>query len=288
MVYAIVLYFAFATAALAFLVLPQTRAWAAARAQRFAAHGARAGQRVADGSRRGAQSAFSNLDAAAVATGGWFVARRRFIAIAAAFLLGAPLLALGLALSGHLNLAGFDHRASREVDERVAGLLKGEQLVPPAPLPPELFATAEVEQALPLARTASRQWELLDPEFRQRLLLAWKLMQQEHGIEMVLLEGYRSPERQAQLAALGPSVTRATAGMSYHQVGLAADAAFLRNGRIVISEQDAWAAAAYERYGAVARSVGLVWGGDWKSIRDLGHVELRRDGALPAKPAAAR
>jgi hypothetical protein len=67
--------------------------------------------------------------------------------------------------------------------------------------------TAEVEQARPLIRYASRQWELLDEEFRKRLLIIYKVMREKHGYEMVLLEGYRSPERQAQLAGLGRHVT---------------------------------------------------------------------------------
>jgi len=105
-------------------------------------------------------------------------------------------------------------------------------------------------------------------------------MRERHGYEMALIEGYRSPERQNQLAALGKQVTQVGAFGSYHQVGLAADCGFLRNGRLVISEQDPWAARGYELYGEVARSTGMVWGGGWRSLKDLGHVELRRPGVL--------
>ncbi|MEO7055528.1 MAG: M15 family metallopeptidase, partial [Caldimonas sp.] len=117
------------------------------------------------------------------------------------------------------------------------------------------------------------------------MLVVFKLMHDQHGIDMVLLEGYRSPERQARLAALGPNVTRAGAGESYHQYGMAADCAFMRDGRIVISEQDPWVAAAYATYGEVSRSVGLTWGGGWRSIKDYGHVELRREGFSPSRAA---
>ncbi|BAL95931.1 peptidase M15C family protein [Rubrivivax gelatinosus IL144] len=182
---------------------------------------------------------------------------------------------------------GFDHTYSRDKNARIAELLQGEQLVPPPRLPPDLFTTREVEQAHPLADSASRQWELLDADFRQRLLMAFKLMREQHGYEMVLLEGYRSPERQAQLASLGPAVTHAGAGQSYHQYGLAADCAFMRDGRIVISERDAWAARGYEHFGAVAEAVGLSWGGAWRTLVDLGHVELPRTGVLPRRSASA-
>lgn len=178
---------------------------------------------------------------------------------------------------------GFDHTASREINPQVAALLQGEQLVPPAPLPPELFMTREVERARPATATASRRWELLDGEFRNRLLAVYRIMREQHGLEMVLLEGYRSPERQAELAAMGPQVTHAGAGESYHQHGLAADSAFLVNGRVVISEKDPVAARGYELFGDVAQSAGLVWGGGWRTLKDLGHVELRRPGVLRSR-----
>lgn len=109
-------------------------------------------------------------------------------------------------------------------------------------------------------------------------------MRDEHGYEMALLEGYRSPERQARLAALGSNVTQAGAYHSYHQYGLAADCAFYREGKLVISEKDPWAMRGYELYGQIAESAGLTWGGRWKMM-DLGHVELRRAGVLGKKPA---
>ncbi|MFT3717272.1 M15 family metallopeptidase [Pseudorhodoferax sp.] len=215
-------------------------------------------------------------------------ASARWVCAAAVVLAAVP--AATLWLRDRNAYDGYDHTASRGVNPQVARLLEGENLVPPAPLPPELFMTRELERARPAIATASRQWELLDAEFRSRLLAVYQVMRDQHGYEMVLLEGYRSPERQAELAALGPTVTYATAGASYHQYGLAADSAFIIDGRIVISEQDPRAARGYALYGAVAQSAGLVWGGSWRSLKDLGHVELRRPGVLrrtePARPPA--
>lgn len=162
---------------------------------------------------------------------------------------------------------------------QIALLLDGEHLIPPLPLPPEAFMTREVEMIRPDAVSASRDWQLMDAEFVQRLLLVFKLMKERHGYEMVLLEGYRTPERQNQLLAKGWHVTQAAANMSYHQYGLAADAAFMRDGRIVISERDSWVMRGYELYGEIAEQVGLTWGGRWK-MQDYGHVELRRSGVL--------
>jgi len=165
-------------------------------------------------------------------------------------------------------------------DRKIAALLAGEHLAPPPSLPPAVFATTEVEMLRPSLGSASRDWTLLDGQFRQRLLTVFKLLAEQHGYEAVLLEGYRSPERQAELLLRGPAVTQAGPNMSYHQHGLAADVAFLRDGRLVISERDPWTMRGYELYGALAEAAGLTWGGRWKMM-DLGHVELRRREVLP-------
>lgn len=162
---------------------------------------------------------------------------------------------------------------------QISQLLAGEQLFPPPPLLPETFLTPEVTQLRPEVATASRNWGQMDAEFNQRLLLVFKLMREQHGYEMALLEGYRSPQRQQRLAEQGPHITKAGANMSFHQYGLAADCAFYRDGKLVISESDPWAMRGYTLYGQIAESVGLTWGGRWK-MGDLGHVELRRKGVL--------
>ena len=207
---------------------------------------------------------------------GW-INQHKF-AIGAGFLLIiVPPLAV-MTLSTGVQLRGFsDDRA--QMNPQVAALLQGEQLVPPSPLPPAIFIAAEVEQARPMLVSASRNWQLLDPDFVQRLLLVFKIMREKHGYEMAILEGYRSPERQDTLARMGGSVTNAKAFQSYHQFGLAADSAFLRDGKLVITEKDPWAMKGYQLYGEVAESVGLTWGGRWKMM-DFGHIELRKPGVI--------
>lgn len=165
-------------------------------------------------------------------------------------------------------------------DQQISVLLAGERLTPPPPLPPAIFATAEVELLNPSVGTASRDWNLLDDQFRQRLLTVFKVLRERYGYEAVLLEGYRSPERQAELFLRGPSVTQAGPNMSYHQRGLAADVAFLRGGNLVISEREPWVMQGYWVYGALAEAAGLTWGGRWKML-DLGHVELPRRAPIP-------
>lgn len=268
---AIVLYFLLACTVAGLLLLPGfreqvTRAlWSA-------------GQRMSGAQRNAQQAASRNMrQGVTQALGGTRWLRRHALGLSVALaLLAAPPL-LVFSLRGWHTLDAFDDSTTAQPDSVVATLLQGEQLVPPQPLPPEVFTTAEVESVRPRLASADRRWDLLDTEFRQRLLLAYKLMREEHGYEMALIEGYRSAERQTMLAGLGTNVTNAAAWQSYHQYGLAADSAFLRDGKLVISERDPWAAKGYELYGGVAQRVGLTWGGRWQNA-DLGHVELRKQG----------
>lgn len=160
-------------------------------------------------------------------------------------------------------------------DPVLQALLEGPALSVPEALPPEVFTSAEVEGVRPLLVDASRNWTRLDPEFRQRLLAVFQVMQQRHGYAMTLIEGYRSPQRQDLLARMGHHVSNARAFQSFHQYGLAGDCAFLRAGQVVISERDPWAARGYRLFGETAEAFGLTWGGRWQ-MADLGHAELRR------------
>jgi peptidoglycan L-alanyl-D-glutamate endopeptidase CwlK len=206
---------------------------------------------------------------------GWIARNRLLAALALAALVLPSLLVVvtrGPAIFDFAEQGSFG-------DRQITLLLEGEQLVPPAALPPEVFTTREVELIRPDIAYASRDWALLDQEFVHRLLVVFKLMKERHGYQMALIEGYRSPQRQEELLAQGAHVTRAGANMSYHQHGLAADVAFFVNGRVVISERDPQIMRAYQLYGEIAEQVGLTWGGRWK-MQDYGHVELRRPGVL--------
>ncbi len=216
--------------------------------------------------------------------------RHKWFVITSALFLTMPPLAIVLFSSG--NYSGGFKDDMPQTNSQISVLLKGEQLVPPAPLPPEVFVVADAlmlrnqvsQYTLPLLVSASRNWQLLDRDYTQRLLLVFKIMREQHGYEMAILEGYRSPERQDMLSKLGIQVTGAKAFQSYHQYGLAADCAFLRDGKLVISERDPWAMKGYVLYGEVAESVGLTWGGRWK-LMDFGHVEWRKPGFVKIAPA---
>jgi len=277
--FAIVGYFVLACSLAALLLLPAFREQVASRVVRAGQRLAgvqQSAQRVAS---RNAQQGLTQASDAALGGKRWLQRHWLGVSIATALLMVPPLVVFSL--RGWHTLDAYDDTSISRSDSVVSALLQGEQLVPPPPLPPEVFTTAEVESVRPQLGSADRRWDLLDTDFRQRLLLAYRLMRDEHGYDMVLIEGYRSPERQTQLASLGAQVTNAAAWQSYHQHGLAADSAFMRAGKLVISERDAWAAKGYELYGEVAQRVGLTWGGRWQNA-DLGHVELRK--TLPSRP----
>jgi peptidoglycan L-alanyl-D-glutamate endopeptidase CwlK len=266
---AIVAYFFAACVLAALLLLPAFRERVLRRITRLAQGLAGVHQSATRAATRNAQTGYEQ----GASTMRWIRRHALPLSIALALLALPPLIVFSLRALHTLD--AYDDTSVGEPDSVITTLLQGEQLVPPPPLPPEVFTTAEVELVRPKLSSADRRWELLDADFRQRLLLAYRLMREEHGYEMALIEGYRSPERQNLLANLGAHVTNAAAWQSYHQHGLAADSAFLRNGRLVISERDPWAAKGYELYGDVAQRVGLTWGGRWQNA-DLGHVELRK------------
>jgi peptidoglycan L-alanyl-D-glutamate endopeptidase CwlK len=266
-------YFVIAVGLAALVALPQVRQstydWLRSLSRHVAGRAAGLNRRTA-----GMVSGTTSRANRSVGTFASTLARHRLMLFAVVTLTALPSLAVYL-LDRHPSFEYEDKLVAP--DAKTQALLTGEQLVPPPPLPPQVFTTSEVQQVRPYLGGASRDWNLLDPDFRQRLLLVYKIMHEQYGYEMALLEGYRSPERQTQLAAEGKHVSNAKAFQSYHQFGLAADNAFLRDGKLVISEKDPWAMRGYQLYGQTAESVGLTWGGSWKMM-DLGHVEFHKPG----------
>lgn len=200
----------------------------------------------------------------------------------------------------------------KEVDPQIYTLLNGEMLNPPSEVDEKLIDEAVV-QAIRLeqeyhganndnsntssvvdgtygsfdTKMVDRKWDKINPRYKQRLLMVFKIMKERYDYELVLLEGYRSPDRQNFLSG-DINTTRAKAYQSYHQFGLAADVAFKRNGKVVISDRDPWAWRGYQLYGEVAESVGLTWGGRWTSIKDFGHTEYRLPGLKKTKENAEK
>jgi peptidoglycan L-alanyl-D-glutamate endopeptidase CwlK len=146
-----------------------------------------------------------------------------------------------------------------------------------------------------------KRLDMLKDPFAGRVMLLVELCATE-SIHVAPFETHRSLQRQMQLYAKGRAettpgdwvivnrskiVTRAKPGESAHNWDMAADFV-LDVDRVPVRMRewrgkmhaDAWddetpeAVDTWEKFGQAARSCGLNWGGDFKSIRDLPHVEM--------------
>ena len=130
--------------------------------------------------------------------------------------------------------------------------------------------------------SASR--EGLNPEFAGKLTLFEKKLA-ANGIKVILTAGCRSIAEQNDLYAKGRTkpgkkVTNARGGDSWHNYGLAADYAFVANGKVNWSGP-------WDVFGRIARSCGLEWGGDFKTIVDRPHVQWTQGKTLAQMRQAA-
>ncbi|MCC8555693.1 M15 family metallopeptidase [Xanthomonas citri pv. glycines] len=200
-----------------------------------------------------------------------FFRRHRWVILCATLLLLVPPSVI-LLVRQNVALEDFRSEDMNESSSMVAQLLRGERLVPPPPPPPEVFATEEIRRTRPEIVTADRRWENINADLQQRVLAIYEVMRRQYGYEMVLVEGYRSPERQAELMGDGRA-TRAGAWQSCHQYGLAVDSAPLRDGKLQWDMGDPLTKRVYFLYGELAQQAGLEWGGSWRSIKDYVHVE---------------
>lgn len=149
-------------------------------------------------------------------------------------------------------------------------------------------------------KVEARDYLLMDervhPQARELFLELLRRVRAQ-GIPLVVVEVYRSKERQRMLYAQGRTdeqlrargytqeeIQRArkagytsekkrvtnvmNAGM--HSKGRAMDCAFLVDGKLRYDVRDEW----WQAYGKTAKQLGLVWGGDWK-MADRPHVEYR-------------
>ncbi|MBV8048536.1 MAG: M15 family metallopeptidase [Paludibacterium sp.] len=194
--------------------------------------------------------------------------RRDWLLASGSILLILTVVAVLLRLNGAYRAPTYQAGVYQD-SRRIQQVLAEDRLVPPPPLPPSAFTDVIAER--PSLAGADRDWNKLEPSFSQVVLHVMQRMS-ARGYQTMLLEGCRSPARQDRLAAQAVTVTKAKGGQSRHQYGFAADIAFVRGGKVVISERDSWAMAGYQALGQEAQAAGLTWGGNW-SFKDYGHIE---------------
>ncbi|MED4922887.1 LysM peptidoglycan-binding domain-containing protein [Anoxybacillus geothermalis] len=95
------------------------------------------------------------------------------------------------------------------------------------------------------------------------------------GINIIITQGLRTVEEQNELYAQGRTkpgkiVTNAKGGYSYHNYGLAFDFAVLNDdGSVNWKVDEQW-----KRVGAIGKSLGFEWGGDWRgNLVDYPHLQ---------------
>lgn len=124
---------------------------------------------------------------------------------------------------------------------------------------------------------------LLHPELK-KLMQELKSACAALGYNIKITECYRTTEEQDALYAQG----RYTSGKivtnarghdysSMHQWGVAFD--FCRNSAKPYDNSDGF----FQKVGSIGKNLGLEWGGDWKSIKDLCHFQLPNWGSTPSK-----
>lgn len=123
----------------------------------------------------------------------------------------------------------------------------------------------------------------LDPSFAPRIS-AMLAMLTSQGWQPRIVSGWRSLDEQAALKAKG----RSTVSFSFHNAvnasgrpaALAVDVVDKRYGYGTTAATKPGAASFWPALGAAAKAQSLFWGGDWKSFKDVSHVQMYDNGAL--------
>ncbi len=126
----------------------------------------------------------------------------------------------------------------------------------------------------------------LHPFFRDRIIQLVQLCKQK-GIELAVVETYRTAAKQHEYKTLGAKYTRSGAGKSKHQYGMAVDVVPMIDSIAQWDDKALW-----RKVGVIGERLGLRWGGRWRSLYDPGHFEWTGGltsvdlglGKLPAVP----
>lgn len=121
----------------------------------------------------------------------------------------------------------------------------------------------------------SRDKTLLHPEL-QEIVKQFEAACKKAGLNVLVTETYRTKEEQDELYAQGRTtpgniVTNAKYPLSPHCWGVAFD--FCRNVRgREYDDSDGF----FKKCGEIGKSLGLAWGGDFRSFVDKPHLELKK------------
>lgn len=107
----------------------------------------------------------------------------------------------------------------------------------------------------------------LHPYFRDKIT---KLIAEckKQGIELAVVESYRTHAKQNEYKVMGKKYTSSGAGRSKHQYGLAVDIVPIVDSVAMWDNKQLWL-----KVGVVGEKLGLRWGGRWRKPYDPGHFE---------------
>lgn len=121
--------------------------------------------------------------------------------------------------------------------------------------------------------------DLLKPKVRN---LAYELISEceKEGIEIKIVQTLRTIKEQDALYAQGRTkagniVTKAKGGYSFHNFGVAFDVCPVVNKKLEWNDKKL-----FKKIGAIGASLGLEWGGAWKTFKDLPHFQYRANYTL--------
>lgn len=128
--------------------------------------------------------------------------------------------------------------------------------------------------------------QALHPYLRDRILKLISICQSK-GIELAIVESYRTRAKQAEYFGMGRKYTRSAGGQSKHQYGLAVDVVPMIDSVAQWDNKVLW-----RKVGVIGESLGLRWGGRWRHPYDPAHFEWTggltsthfKNGIYPAVP----
>lgn len=144
---------------------------------------------------------------------------------------------------------------------------------------PKIGGVAPAEAIASADARSEKYIATLLPEVRP---IARSLVQKagQSGIQIRIVSGRRTYAEQNELYAQGRTkpgakVTNARAGYSNHNFGIAFDVGVFEGSKYLPESVK------YKAVGALGMDLGLEWGGNWKSIVDQPHFQLRPEWAQP-------
>lgn len=109
--------------------------------------------------------------------------------------------------------------------------------------------------------------QALHPYFRDKVIMLIDECKAQ-GIELAVVETYRTHAKQAEFYKMGKKYTRFKGGNSRHQYGLAVDVVPIVKGKPQWKNKRLW-----KKVGRIGEKLGLRWGGRWKNPYDPAHFE---------------